>query len=381
MRKKLGLAALAVVGFLLISVPVARAQGFRSGPNASIAADETIDGTLFTAGSTVDIAGTVQGDVFCAGQNITVSGTVRGDVICAGQNVTISGTVEGDIRAAGQTVTISGAVAGNISTAGQSVTITNNGKVAGDVTAAGNDVSIAGTVGRDIIMGGVNITLSNSVGRNVYGEVESLRLDGNANIGGKLDYTSQKTASIDQAAVVSGGVSHSIPPTPRRSPARQANLFFAIFMTASLLATALVLILLAPQFVDSMAVHTMKKPLKAFGVGVLFLFVAPVAIVGLMLTVVGVPLGLLMILGSLLVLMLCGPVFAYLLGRLLWRSQDNAVLIMLVGSLLLLISYFLPVVQVIGMLAALTIGSGMVILAIARRLGKPSYRVAPHKAE
>lgn len=92
---------------------VAQAQACSSNTQA-VAATETVDGTLFAAGRTVDIAGTVNGDVFCAGREYAVSGTVNGDVICAAQARRVSGTVEGDVRAAGRAVTIGdGRIAGN----------------------------------------------------------------------------------------------------------------------------------------------------------------------------------------------------------------------------------------------------------------------------
>ncbi len=132
--------------FLFSLIGVARGQNFQTGTSVNVPKTQTIDGSFYSAGRTVDIAGTINGDLFCAGQNITVSGTGGGDIFWAGQNVHISGRMDGDIRTAGQNVTFSASVGHNVTSAGQSITLESGAKVAGDLTAAGNDLNTNGSV-------------------------------------------------------------------------------------------------------------------------------------------------------------------------------------------------------------------------------------------
>lgn len=381
MRSKILIALVVACGLISIAVPVARAQGFRSGNTASVPSGETLSSTLWAAGNTIDVAGTVQGDVFCAGQNITISGTVEGDVICAGQNITVSGTVMGDVRAAGQTVNITGKVSGSASVAGQTASLSSDGQIGRDLSLVGSEITVAGQVGRDVFMGNERATIAGTIGRNVTSDGGKVRLDKTAVVGGRFDYTSREDASIDAGAQIKDGISHSIPPSSGSSSAREANRVVGVIMAISLFTVALVTILIAPQFVDAAARKTMLEPLKTFGVGVVFLFFAPMAVFGLLVSVIGIPVAILAFCLWIFVLMLTGPMFAYLLAKLIWRSQDSAILLMLVGCLILLICYLIPVVQIFVFLASLVFGSGMTVLGLMRALKRPSYRVAPIKAE
>ena len=383
MRAKIMVVAGLLVLALLGGARLASAQGVRSGPHATVKNDETVQSSVYAAGSTVDIAGTVEGDVFCAGQNVTVSGTVDGDVICAGQNVTISGTVKGDVRAAGQTLTLSGSVGGSATLAGQTVTLSSGNTISRDVTLAGAEIIMSGQIGRDVMVGSGDITIEGSIGRNMTAQTEKLRLSSAAKVGGNLEYTSPSTAVIDSKAQVLGNVSHSLPPaeTQRRSNAVGMGLTAVVIMTVALLAVSLTLILLIPQFIDRTAQQALREPLKTVGVGIVFLIFAPVVVLVLMLSIIGIPLALLALLGWATVLMLSGPFYAYTLGKAVWRQQTSAILIMIVGSLLVLLSYMIPIVQVISLLAAGVWGSGMVMLSAKRRLHRPNYMVSPRAAK
>ncbi len=383
MRKRLLLAGLVVAGLVFGVAHGVNAQSFRSGPNASVKNGETVDATVYAAGSTVEIAGTINGDLFCAGQSVHISGTVSGDVMCAGQTVTISGSVGGDIRAAGQTVTVSGTVGSNISVAGQTVTIASSAAIGGDATIGGADAVIGGSIGRDIVLGSSNATVEGKVGRNIQAEVEKLRLTGSAIVNGSLTYTSRNDAVIDSQARITGGQSHSLPPaeSSRRAGFGAGSIVALLVFLSALLGASLLLVAVVPQILDKTAVKTLREPLKTFGVGVLFLFMAPVVVFVLFISIIGIPLAIMALLLWLLILMVSGPFFAYLIGKALWRRQDSAVLIMLLGSIVVLVGYLVPIVQFIAFLAAGTMGTGMVVLAIKRHWPRPVYKVAPTQAK
>jgi cytoskeletal protein CcmA (bactofilin family) len=365
---------------LVLFIGVASAQSFRSGDNTTVAAGEVVDSTLFAAGRTVDIAGEVHGDVFCAGQNITVSGKVSGDVICAGQTVHISGTVEGDVRAAGQTVTVGGEVKGNLSVGSQSFTLESTGKVGRDALIGGGDAVLNGSVGRDLALGSGTATLASSVGRHVKASGDQLTLSDQASVGGDLSYTSKNEASVASSAKVAGKTTHYEPKPEKRSNYGKVFSFsfgLGLYAVLSLLIVALALVLLFPRAFDSVTGLALADPLKAFLWGLAASFVMPVLIIGLMVTVIGIPLGLLGLLSWLLIVMLAGPFFAYFVGRLMWRRQEHAVLIMLAGSLVVLIAYLIPLVGAVVLLAAMWLGTGMLLRALFHRTPKPAYNLAP----
>jgi cytoskeletal protein CcmA (bactofilin family) len=365
---------------LVLGVGLARAQAVRTGDNTTVAAREVIDSSLYAAGRTIDIAGEVNGDVFCVGQNVTVSGTVRGDVVCAGQTVHISGTVEGDVRAAGQNVVIGANVKGGLTVGAQSFTLENGATIARDATIGGDTAVLNGSVGRDVVIGSAQTTLSQNVGRNVKATVEHLNITGRATIGGELSYTSRNKADIATGAEVAGRTTRYKPQAEKQSDYGKVFNFgfgMGLYAVLSLLIVALALVLLFPHAFDAASVVALRDPFKTFLWGLGASFVAPVLIIGLLVTVIGIPLGLLVLLAWLLVVMLSGPFFGYAIGRLIWREQKHAVLTMLVGSLIVLFAYLVPVIGAFMLLAALWFGSGMVLRTVFHRTPKPHYTPRP----
>ena len=92
-----------------------------------------------------------------------------------------------------------------------------------------------------------------------------------------------------------------------------------------------------------------------------------------MITIIGIPLGILLLLGWLLVALSSGWFAAYFVGRTIWHSQRNPLLIILVGGLVLLILFLLPYIGFLLMLVSFWIGSGMALLALKDSYHRPRY--------
>jgi cytoskeletal protein CcmA (bactofilin family) len=369
---------------LLVALPLVgwaamvHAEGFRSGNDVTVAPGETVDKTLYAAGRTIDIAGTVQGDLICAGQSVSVTGSVMGDVICAAQDIHISGTVMGDVRVAGQSVNLDGTIQGNLSAAGQDVTVDSGGKIARDASVAGQSMVINGMVGRDLMAGSQNVTINGTVGRNVQSANQSLSLGNGAHVGGDITYTSTNLLARDSGATVSGRITRQAPPKQERSAVRlgafvRGSVAFAFYLFAALLVTTLVLVLLVPRTFQTATETAMSHPWLTLLTGFIASMVVPVAVIVLMITVIGIPLAILLLLAWFVVLFLAAPFAAYYLGRLLLgRTENNALLIMLLGASVLLVCYFIPSIGALVSLAVLWFGTGIIVLQV-RRLPKPRY--------
>lgn len=375
--KIFGLTGLILLPVLLLT-GLAGAQSFRTGETTTVAADETVDSSLYAFGRSVDIAGTVNGDVFCGAQNVTISGTVEGDVICGGQTVNIIGKVMGDVRSAGQTVTISGSVEGNVSSAAQNFTLFTEGAIGGDAGIVGDKVTINGPVGRDLAAGGTTVTLSNRIERNVQADTENLIINSGAHIGGNVTYDSLNVASIAEGARITGTTIHNEKAQPKESKNNYFSvigfsLTFAIFAILSMLILSLALVVLFPALIHQTAKRALASPLKTFLTGLLASLAAPVLVVALMMTGVGLPLGLLVLLLWLLVLFLSGPFFSYMLGRLILSKQTNPIPVMLLGSVIVFSSYLIPIAGFLMLLAVIWFGTGMILREVYHRTPKPKY--------
>ncbi len=369
------LALIGVGGAKLVS-----ASSFHTGNNVTTASSQVVNDTVYAAGKTVDISSTVNGDVFCAGQDITISGTVHGDVICAGQTVNVSGTVDGNVRLAGQTVNLSAKVSGNATIGGQTFAMDSASTVGGDMTIGSTTATLNGTIGRDLVTGGNSTIIGGLVGRDVNAGVTTLQLSSGARVGGNIALTSKNNLVKDSGATVLGKVTHTVPQNQTKS--KHWALFgfgvaWFIYCLFALLLTAIVLTLLFPRLLVATTNRALPHPWKALLVGFVACLAAPVVLVVLAATVVGIPLAVLLGLSWLVVLLLSGPVFGFYIGRLVLPDSSSVLLTMLVGALLLTILYFVPIVGFLAMLAAVWIGSGMVLLEAFSRTPRPVYTSTP----
>lgn len=381
MRKaRLLIGSILALGFIFLGgAQLAGAHNFKTGTNVTISQNDKVQHTVFAAGQTVDINSEVFGDVFCAGQTVTISGIVHGDVLCAGQTVNVTGRVDGDVRLVGQTVTLGADVAGNATIGGQSFILESTGKVGGDMTLGSTTATLSGTVGRDLAVGGQTVTVGNSVGRDIKATVEHLQLTSAARVNGNINYTSAKVLDKAPGAVIGGTVSRSNPPEQAKS--KHGALFgfgigWFVYWFLALLLVAMTLALLFPRMLAVATNRAIPRPWKALLIGFIASISMPVLFVLLLVTVVGIPLAFIVGLLWLVILLLSGPLFGYYLGRIILRGSRNPLLIMLVGSAVLLILFFIPLIGFIALLAASWVGSGILLLELFGRTPKPVYSTA-----
>ncbi len=365
------LATLPVFAF----VGLANAQTFRSGASAHVAIGEKINETAWIAAATVDIAGHVDGDLFCAGQNVIISGDVTGDVICAAQTITISGKVNGDVRVAGQTVAIGGTIDGSASVIGQTMTLDGRATIGRDASFAGQTARVSGVVNRDLTIASTTATIGAPVGRDITAYVENLTLTDSANVGGNIDYTSSQELTQESGARIGGEVDYTEYEVERR-PDTGVGLTAAIFGTLMIVVSALALSLVIPRELHQTTTTTLQSQrnlMLAVIVGLAASIVVPIALALLMLSVLTIPFALIGGVAWLLVLLLSGAFAAYYLGRIIWRDQNNAIVIMLIGSLVLALLLFIPLLNVFVLMLAVWYGVGAIVLQLKQREIVPQY--------
>src|SRR5690606_3676890 len=98
----------------------------------------------------------------------------------------------------------------------------------------------------------------------------------------------------------------------------------------------------------------------------------PIAIAIVMATVIGLPLGMLLLATYLIVLYLAGIVAALAIGRLALRDwtrggRGRLVAAFLLGGLVLIIASWIPIVGGVVILLAVVLGSGALLIPVVRR--------------
>lgn len=350
---------------------------FRSGDSATVKSNETVDSSFWAAAKNLDIAGTVNGDVFCAGQTVNISGIVKGDLICGAQTINLSGHIEGDVRLGAQTVNLTGMVDRNATIAAETLNADSKSRIGGDLSLAASSASLNGSIGRDLAAGGSSVYLNGSIGRDVKSGGDKLILGSNAKVSGSIDYTGKNKIEMANGAFVSGDIKHHQPQEKHHSALRL--LFFsgatAGFVALMLLITALVVTALLPKVLNRVSQQGMERPGMSLLVGFGANIAVPIIIFMLVLTIVGIPLAIILLLMWLLINLSSGIFSAFWLGRRVWKTQHNAFLVTLTGSMILILLYFIPIISIFALVLACWLGEGMLLLELKNRLPKPDYRL------
>lgn len=356
-------ASLLAVG-LLVGMPV-------HASSASQVAQGVMNHSVYKAGSTVFITGTVNGDIFCAGQAVTIDATVNGDVLCAGQDITVGGKVNGSVRLVGQTVDLSGTVTHSAAIAGQTVVVEGAAHVGQDASLAGKTITVDGAVGRDLTGAGSTVMLGGKIGRNVSLRVNDLTLGSVANITGDLTYTGPHMLQRGQGAQLHGTVTYH-QATAVHGHGGGVLVWFKLYWLVTLLTLALVLVALFPRLFRSWNPVRWSEFGWSLLVGFVAMFVMPAVIALLFATVIGVPIGVLLVLFWIAAALVAWPLAAYFIGARI-VPKLHPVLIVLIGGVALAILEFIPVLGWIVAILAYWTGIGILLRGIRHSYRKPVY--------
>ena len=453
-----------VLTLVLSAVGTVSAAEFPKGE--TIPAGETVDDDVFISGNNVTIDGTVNGILFASGKTITLTGTVNGDAFLFAEMIVVSesAVVDGNLILGGADISMNGSVSGSVF-GGSSALVLKNGAEIGrnfyyggfsltteDGTVVGKDLLsgtyqsiLSGVVERDLKVGAGAIELNGSVGRNAVLEVgeevdqdesmawmqfnpymnkyvpvvieSGIRVSEDAQIAGKLTYTSSVDQTKKLEAITSGTVTYQTP-APNESEGNLAihsdndvrdfnrNYPNFVWQTSAMNAArnliklmvlgALALWLLSKPFknvVDAAYV----EPLKAMGWGFIVIAVGFFAafILPLVFIMVGIILGFVS-LGSLLyvwfgiiglalalvstlfwfaVFTLSKLIAAFMFGKWIMKTvfketEEKVWLNLLVGVFLYVIIRAIPIVGWIAALAATLIGTGAFWLVVSAKKKK-----------
>jgi len=362
--KTIALSLSLVILSAMAFVGVAGAQTFKAGDTITVPANETVNSMLFAGGNNIDIAGTVNGDVYCAGQTITISGTVNGDVFCAGQTIVVSGKIDGDARLGGQSITLSNTITGSATIGAQTLIVDKNATISRDLLGGGQNVTINGVIGRDFVAGSQNLLVNGEISRNFKGSVTTLTVGTAGIIGGNVDLISNNDPIVNDGGKIVGTVKRTVPKKQSNEAAFSPFAFaigWFIYSLITILIVALVLVGLFPRVLSEATEKAMKKPGITALIGVLSAILAPIIIAILFASIIGIPLAILMSLMFFVVIIISAPFAGYMLGRIILPKSKQPYWIMALGTGILVITYFIPFIGFITMLAGYLFGTGMVV--------------------
>ncbi len=320
------------IALLLIIAPVtAYAAHAEFGKSVSIPTTQIVADNEYLAGGQVVFSSTAQKDLVVAGGQVTVNGPVWGDIVAAGGMVQILREVRGDVRAAGGQVTIAQSITGDVLAAGGSLTILPGAVIGGDVVALGGTIDVEGTVNGSLRAYGGNVTVNGVVaGPASIKAGKSVTFGGKALMGNVVVYSAPSEATVAPGAKIGDKVTFTklggLPKELSAAGVLFGLLGFLLFVKfVAILVTALVATQVFQGFALSLSRETLGRFWKSAGIGFIALIVAPVLIVLLAFSVIGVYAAFMLGALYIFVLVLAGIYVCILTGALLSRWAEKEV--------------------------------------------------------
>ena len=320
---------------------------------------------IYIAASSARIDGRIEGDVVVASGRVDIGGTVAGDVmVLSHSSVVITGNVEGSVRGLARDLSIDGNVADDVAVAAGSIRM--DGTIGRDLLLVGGSVSIDGAVGRNVHGRFLDGEINADVGRDVDVSVRSLGVGPSATVDGDLLYRADTDASISGGAQVGGQL--------RRLPARATFIVRVWLIGATILgflaflASGAVLLFTFRSTMARAAGLVRTATWRTIWVGFLAVLGLPLLSVVFVFTVVGAPVGILLLVLWLLALVLAPVPAVAAGGDLILRGRGGLLGAFLVGAVIWRFGIWaIPVVGVLLYTAALMAGLGGIVMAAWRQ--------------
>lgn len=363
---------LAVALIVLGLVTPVGAMETRSGDMVMVP-EGKIQGPLFVGGNDIVINADVDGDVFTAGQTITINGKVNGDLLAAGNTIRINGNVSGDVRSAAAEIELRGGVGQSLTAAAGTIRQLEGSRVNRDALLFGKEVNLSGVVGRQVLGSGDTFRLNGPVAGEVHlWSVNDLKVGPAANISGNLTYGSPKQAAVAPEAKIAGAVNwNQIQPKENVRLNQGFNWLWQLAWFAAGVLVWGVLALLFPGLWRNMGKTIQDSVWPALGWGVLLLLVAPLASLLLLVTVIGIPLSLTLMVSYLILIYAGKIIIGDAIGRILarrfgWERRVYEIFPFMIGFAGLILLTKIPVVGFFVNVVAASMAIGGVFLAIYR---------------
>ncbi len=242
------------------------------------------------------------------------------------------------------------------------------GETAGEIVVFVGSADVAGVAAGDVVVVSGSIVVTGQVSGSVVAVTGDVRLGRGAQVRGDVLAGGEVRAA--PGARVSGAVREGVRFTLRGWLEPVARVLGWLGLWASLLVLALALLALAPRGLDAVHLAASRSPWACAGWGLLALVGLPVLAALLVLSVVGLPLGLAVLLALGLLLLSGATLAAWSLGRTIWRPPRSRWPALLLGWALAGLALAIPYLGAAAFVAGSGYGLGAAGVAVWRARGR-----------
>jgi len=297
---------------LLLSVPAA-ALYLKTGDNVVVPRGTIINDNLFAAGNEVNVSGRIKGDLIAFGGDVVINAQVDGNIMVGGGDITITGSAR-NIYVGGGDVTIAAKTRNDLLAGCGQIYIDKNARIGKDAFLGCGDAKIAGNVGRDVKIGS-----------------ETMKVLPGAVVKGSITRYSQPDVSKKTAKYVNG-----------------FNLAHQILAFVTIFVMGILIIVFLPNQVKLIASKMTGEFWKSLGWGILSLIVVPLIVGLFLITVIGIPIGILLLIGYLFGIYIAGiftsvVIGQWILGK-LGKPEVSLIWALLIGLIILQLIGLVPII-------------------------------------
>jgi cytoskeletal protein CcmA (bactofilin family) len=346
----------------------ASASIFSGGRRYVVAPGDTITDDLLLWANEGAFDGVMTQDLITFCRRYEMSGQVQGSIFSASQYATIRGTVDRSARIFAQTATIDGVIANNLIAFASDIELPRNCRVGRDATLMGGEISTSGEIGRNLIIRGAQVIVSGKIGGDVDITGDKISIVAPAEILGSVKYKSKAEIQIDDGVVISGRVER-IPLETKDTKKEGISWPFRFVLFLCALVTGLIIIAVFKQHTHHAVEQALQKPLVTLGVGFVGVCIAPIAILVLCLTIIGIPAGIILLFGFTIFFYIAKIYVAIVLGRSVIRlvkktAEPKTGWALLLGLFIMFLVFTIPYLGFILYLGTIFIGMGAAVLGI-----------------
>ncbi|WBQ13963.1 hypothetical protein L2D00_04580 [Hyphomonadaceae bacterium BL14] len=339
-----------------------------------------VGGTVSVASADFFTSADIGGDLEMAAANVTVAGPVHGDVTGIAANITLDAPVGGDFDAAGANVTLLSVVGGDMSARGAVITIGREARVSGEADFAAREIIVDGVLGQGGKLGARDISISGTVNGPLDMAGRDISFTASARIEGPVTVRAPNPPRVAEGAVM-GELTYVEAPFVEDNHARNdVSLSFlpspwAVggVLGASAFMLGFLASVIVPRGVAAVALAFRRRPWVSGFLGLVVLAMSPVLIatlmVLLMITIIGIPLAVLLILAAPILYFLAFAFGGVVIGdAVMNRSGGRAGLGLRIASL------FLAIIAIIALSAVPVLG--FIILPVVLCIGLGAWTLA-----
>lgn len=324
---------LIAIVFVIAVVGAAASLGLQTRTGDVVVIDGEHDDMVFAAGGEVSLSLSTPDDVFAVGGNLDATNVSADHLSLAGGDIVLTGLAVNDVLVAGGDVLfIDGTIQDDIIAAAADLTLRRDLNVSGSAILSGASITLDAAIGADLKATAERIRMNGPVGGDVEVRATTLVIGPDTQIGGDLRHRSG-TIEIAEGALITG---ETIALEPRQGPniepvLHRASVMVALFgvlIVLGIVVLVLTTVLALPGLMNRSREMMVAQPLATLGIGFLISVATPALIALMFATVLGIPLGMLIIAICLTLTPLAFAASVYAIAmrgrRMLAGAHDNA---------------------------------------------------------